>query len=183
MVIESNDTAQTSNEAIVSLADFGELVVRLSRLLGGLTTLQPLQSSSFGLTEWVALSLIAQGICKNNRQLARNLGVSRQRANQIKTSLERLDLIRAKQSETDARISLLSLTGKGDTEFKRVDSALLAALTEALKGRERALARANRSLKILTSLLISPKEAARVPFAGAGRARRARRAGVAGQAK
>lgn len=152
MTVERDDVVR-STDAGQNLADFGELVVRLSRLLGRLTDLEPFKGSSFGLIEWVALSLIAQGVSKNNRQLARNLGVSRQRANQIKTALEKLRLVQAKQSDKDARISLLSLTSKGEVELQTVDAALRAELAGALTVRKSALMRANKSLRMLTRLL------------------------------
>lgn len=153
MTAEQDDAVQSTEEASQSLADFGALVLRLSRLLGRLTNLEPFKGSPFGLIEWVALSLIAQGASKNNRQLARNLGVSRQRANQIKTALEKLRLVQAKQSDKDARISLLSLTSRGEAELQIVDAALRAELAGALNARKGALKRVNKSLRILTRLL------------------------------
>jgi DNA-binding MarR family transcriptional regulator len=153
LTIEPDDVVRPTDDASRNLPDFGELVVRLSRLLGRLTNLEPFKGSPFGLIEWVALSLIAQGVSKNNRQLARNLGVSRQRANQIKTALEKLRLVQAKQSDKDARISLLSLTSKGEAELQIVDAALRAELAQALSARKGALTRANKSLRLLTRLL------------------------------
>jgi DNA-binding MarR family transcriptional regulator len=158
LTAEQNDAGGPTDDAGQRLADFGELVVRLSRLLGRLTTLEPFKGSSFGLIEWVALSLIAQGVSKNNRQLARNLGVSRQRANQIKTALEKQRLIQAKQSNKDARISLLSLTNKGQTELAIVDAALRAELAGALSARKMLVARVTKSLRVLTRLLGPPAE-------------------------
>jgi DNA-binding MarR family transcriptional regulator len=153
LTVDRHKVVRSVDDAGQHLTDFGELVVRLSRLLGRLTNLEPFKSSPFGLVEWVALSLIAHGISKNNRQLARNLGVSRQRANQIKTALEKLHLVEARQSDKDARISLLSLTSKGELELQIVDAALRMELAGALNTRKTALTRANKSLKILTRLL------------------------------
>ena len=153
MTAEQNDVVGSTGDASQNLADFGELVVRLSRLLGRLTNLEPFKGSPFGLIEWVALSLIAQGVSKNNRQLARNLGVSRQRANQIKTALEKLRLVQAKQSDQDARISLLSLTSKGQAELEIVNAALGIELAGALSARKMVLVRVTKSLRILTRLL------------------------------
>jgi len=153
LTAEQNDVVGSTGDASQNLADFGELVVRLSRLLGRLTNLEPFKGSPFGLIEWVALSLIAQGVSKNNRQLARNLGVSRQRANQIKTALEKLRLVQAKQSDQDARISLLSLTSKGQAELEIVNAALGIELAGALSARKMVLVRVTKSLRILTRLL------------------------------
>ena len=153
MTVEPDDGVRSTDDASQNLPDFGELVVRLSRLLGRLTNLEPFKGSPFGLIEWVALSLIAQGVSKNNRQLARNLGVSRQRANQIKTALEKQRLVQAKQSDKDARISLLSLTSKGQAELQMVDAALRAELSGALSTRKMVLVRVNKSLRLLTRLL------------------------------
>jgi DNA-binding MarR family transcriptional regulator len=153
LTVDRHEVVRSVDDASQHLPDFGELVVRLSRLLGRLTNLEPFKGSTFGLIEWVALSMIAHDISKNNRQLARNLGVTRQRANQIKTALERQHLVQAKQSDKDARISLLSLTSKGEAELHIVDVALRAELAGALIARKSALTRANKSLRILTRLL------------------------------
>jgi DNA-binding MarR family transcriptional regulator len=153
LTVDRHEVVRSVDDAGQHLTDFGEFVVRVSRLLGRLTNLEPFKSSPFGLIEWVALSLIAHGISKNNRQLARNLGVSRQRANQIKTALEKQRLVQARQSDKDARISLLSLTRKGELELRVVDAALRVELAGALSARKTALTRANKSLKILTRLL------------------------------
>lgn len=158
MTIERDELGRSTDDASQNLPDFGELVVRLSRLLGRLTNLEPFKGSPFGLIEWVALSLIAQGVSKNNRQLARNLGVSRQRANQIKTALEKQRLLQAEQSDKDARISLLSLTSKGEAELQTVDDALRAELAKALSARKGVVTRANNTLRILTRLLGPPTD-------------------------
>jgi DNA-binding MarR family transcriptional regulator len=183
LTVEPDDVVRSTDEAKENLADFGELVVRLSRLLGRLTNLEPFKGSPFGLIEWVALSLIAKGVSKNNRQLARNLGVSRQRANQIKTALEKLRLVQAKQWDKDARISLLSLTGRGEAELQIVDAALRAELAGALNARKGALTRANKLLRILTRLLGPQSNDVRTGNEQRAERRRRRRARALDQAK
>jgi DNA-binding MarR family transcriptional regulator len=143
---EQLDAAKPEREVLRAVAD---LVIGMSRLLTGLAKLPPFRAANFTVADWVALSILAKGSPKNNRQLANNLGVTRQRANQIKTSLEQARLISAVQSTEDARQNVLTVTARGHAHLKEINAELQAALKSSLKGRERAIARANNGIRVL----------------------------------
>lgn len=128
------------------LANLGDLVIGMSRLLVELSAVEPFKDAAFGLNDWVALSVMARGLAPNNRELARVLGVTRQRANQIKSALEEQHLISSTQSSEDARENVLIVTGAGHARLHEIDAKLLAFMSASLKDKERLLPRANRSV-------------------------------------
>jgi DNA-binding MarR family transcriptional regulator len=164
------------------LPDFADLIVGMSRLLIGLAAMEPFRNADFSMADWVALSVLAKGPAKNNRQLAKMLGVTRQRANQIKTSLEKARLISATQSSKDARQNVIEVTSRGQAQLENLNSQISSLLASSLKSRERALARTNRSIKILTRIVRAGKETgmkpARKKMARRKMASRASRAGT-----
>ena len=141
-------------EADDILANLGDLVVGMSRLLVQLSAIEPFKDAAFGLTDWVALSVLARGLAHNNRELARVLGVTRQRANQIKTSLEDQHLISSTQSNEDARENVLMVTGAGHARLGEINPKVMAIMSASLKDRERLLPGANRSVNGLRRRLI-----------------------------
>jgi DNA-binding MarR family transcriptional regulator len=135
-----------SNEVLTNLAG---LVIGMSRLLVELSAMEPFKSAGFALTDWVALSVLAKGSARSNRELAKVLGVTRQRANQIKTSLEEMKFISSTQSNEDARENVLIVTEAGHILLADINARLLAIMSVSLKDKERLLARANRSVRVL----------------------------------
>jgi DNA-binding MarR family transcriptional regulator len=105
------------------------------------------------MADWVALSVLAQGPATNNRQLAKALGVTRQRANQIKTSLERNKLISATQSSEDARQNVITLTSRGQAQLGDINEKILTVLSSSLKEKKGALLKANSSVRILLRMV------------------------------
>jgi len=158
------DSADTDSQLLPALAG---LVVGMSRLLAGLAGLPPFRNAHFSVADWVALSILSRGRPMNNRQLANNLGVTRQRANQIKTSLEQAKLVSVAQSIEDARQNVLTVTSRGHSQLKAINAELEIALSSPLKGKERALRKANSGIRVLLRSLRSHAEAGK-----SGRARR-----------
>jgi DNA-binding MarR family transcriptional regulator len=157
-------TDTPSNQTGEILPNFADLVVGMSRLLLGLASLEPFRGTGFTLADWVALSVLAKGPAKNNRQLAKVLGVTRQRANQIKTSLERAKLISATQSSEDARQNVIVVTSRGQAQLEDINKKILTALSPSLKGKKRVLAKANNSVRVLMRVVRSNQDAgAKVP--------------------
>jgi DNA-binding MarR family transcriptional regulator len=173
---EAHETAKSASPSSGDLVAFSEFILGMSRLLFGLGNLSPFQKSGLSLADWIALSLLARQPSRNNRQLAKLLGVSRQRANQIKTSLEKAEMISSVQSEVDARQSLITITQKGRAQLDLIDKELTNALDVSLPHPNRVLARGNRVLKSLTRVVRertnSPAEAL---HARRNRVRRTRR--------
>jgi DNA-binding MarR family transcriptional regulator len=131
------------------LPDLADLVVSMSRLLVELSAIAPLKKAGFSLNDWIALSVLARGLAHNNRELAKVLGVTRQRANQIKKSLEEMRLISSRQSSEDARENVLVVTGVGYARLEEVSVQVLALMSSSLKDRERLLAKTNRAVRML----------------------------------
>jgi DNA-binding MarR family transcriptional regulator len=135
------------------LPDFADLIVGMSRLLVGLAAMEPFRSADFSMADWVALSVLAKGPANNNRQLAKMLGVTRQRANQIKTSLEQARLISATQSTEDARQNVIVVTSRGQAQLENLNSQISSLLTSSLRNRELVLAKTNKSIRILARII------------------------------
>lgn len=142
-----SDRLSGDAEAGEILANLADLVVGMSRLLVELSAIEPFKNADFGLIDWVALSVLARGPVQNNKQLASVLGVTRQRANQIKTSLEEMRLISSTQSDEDARENVLIVTEAGHILLADINMNILAIMSASLKDRKRLLARANRSVR------------------------------------
>lgn len=151
-------TDTPSNQTGEILPNFADLVVAMSRLLLGLANMEPFRGTGFTLADWVALSVLAKGPAKNNRQLAKVLGVTRQRANQIKTSLERAKLISATQSSEDARQNVIVVTSRGHAQLEDINGKILAVLSPSLKGKKRVLAKANNSVRVLMRVVRSNQD-------------------------
>jgi len=131
------------------LPGFADLVVGISRLLVRLAALPPFRNARFTLADWVALSVLAKNPPKNSRQLANSLGVTRQRANQIKASLEQARLVSAVQSSEDARQKVLTVTNRGHAQLADINLQLQNVLASGLLGKERVLLRASKAVRIL----------------------------------
>jgi DNA-binding MarR family transcriptional regulator len=138
--------ANSDTEVLEALAD---LVTGISRLLGGIAALPPFRNAQFSVAHWVALSLLSKAPPKNSRQLANTLGVTRQRANQIKGSLERSKLIHAIQSTQDARQKVLKVTSHGYAKLKQVNQQLEVVLASSLINKERVLVKAIKAIRML----------------------------------
>ena len=144
-----SDLPSGGTEARDILPNLADLVVGISRLLAELSAMESFKKSGFGLTDWVALSVLARGPAHNNKELAKALGVTRQRANQIKTVLEEQRLISSTQSSEDARENVLVVTEAGHARLADVSVKVLAIMSSSLQEEERLLIRANRSVRNL----------------------------------
>jgi len=153
--VEQASSDKSENELLTDLAS---LVVGMSRLLTSLAAMGPFRNAEFSMADWVALSLLAKGPPNNNRQLAKSLGVTRQRANQIKTSLEQARLISVSQSTEDARQIVLTVSNRGQGQLDSINMQLAEALASSLKNKQRVLLRANRAIKLLMRTLRTGNE-------------------------
>lgn len=139
--------------AMVTIEDFSALVAGMSRILSGLGRLQPFIDADMGLGEWVAVTTLAEKDGINNKMLARTLGVSGQRVNQICQSLSSGGLIKVNQSAEDNRSNEITITEAGRAKLNAVNLQLLPLLADALKGKERSVAVAARQLKQVMRVL------------------------------
>lgn len=129
--------AEAKVAAEVSVEDFSGLVANISRILAGVSRLQPFVAADLGLAEWVALTMLVGKDGTSNKVLARHLGVTSQRANQIVSALARAKLIEVKQSADDNRVNEIRITDAGKKRIGALNEELKALLATAFEGKER----------------------------------------------
>jgi DNA-binding MarR family transcriptional regulator len=132
---------------VLSVQTFAELVGNASRLLTGFAALEPFKEANIGLAEWTALTLIAQSEDMNSRQVAKSLGVSAQRVNQLAESLKTAGLISVSQSSEDSRKKGIKITEAGRKELDELNEKLQPILVEPMKARPKSVTRVVRGLK------------------------------------
>ena len=154
----TTEVAAVKPLAEITVEDFSVLVGSLSRLFTGLSALQPLKDNDLGLADWLVLTTLAQEDGINNKTLARNLGVSGQRANQICMSLAS-DLIGVDQSEEDKRSNKITITEAGKAKVTALNAQLKLLLSSALEGKERSMKGASKNIKNLMNVVRAGKAA------------------------
>lgn len=141
----------------VSADIFMDLIGSMSRLLSQIGRAEPFKDAKLGLGEWAALSAIRSTPNTNNKQLARTLGVTGQRINQISDALKRDGLITSKQSEQDSRRNILTITDLGNKRLAELNSKLTPLLEEGLKGSGRSIRRTSKTIKKISRAFHPPK--------------------------
>ena len=133
----------------VTARHLAELVARMSRFLTGLAVIPTFKAAEVGLAEWVALCALAEADGLGNKQLAKRLGVTGQRVNQVTDELADAGFISTEPSQEDARRIVLKLTVAGRKRLKAINRELEAPLAASLAGREAAVADGLNSVKAL----------------------------------
>lgn len=155
----SDETGIEDNSSLLELA---QLLALMSRLIRRMSALPQLQEANLGFAEWMALSLLHERDGISNKDLAKRMGVSGQRANQIRTSLEAINLIAVSQSTEDSRKNVIRLTELGRERLSLVNSRLRPLIEEANTSRPRWLVSAIKSVRSVTRILqlrdVTPKE-------------------------
>ncbi len=93
-----------------------------------------LQKSPFSLTEVRVLRELALGTVSTATELARSLGLDSGYLSRLLTSFERRQLLSRRQSEADARQSLLELTPAGRAAYAPLEVAAIEEVCGVLKG-------------------------------------------------
>lgn len=140
----------------IQVSDLTVVISTASRLLTALTMAEPFKKANIGFAEWLALSIIVERPGMSNKQLARALGVTGQRINQICAALAKSLLISIEQSPEDSRRNVLKVTPKGKKHIETLNSELKSFLTTALKDRERSLKAAGIHLRVLARQIQAP---------------------------
>ena len=152
----------TTDQPEVSVDDLAILVAGMSRVLSGVGRIPVFSEGNIGLAGWAALSVLVRNDGINNRLLARALGVSSQRANQICSALVRDEYVAITQSAADNRANEIRITDGGKAKLEEVRSELKSLLTRALPGkRARALAGAAKHVNNLSRGLNSAQNPAK----------------------
>ena len=153
----STEVAAAKPPVEITVEDFSAMVGSLSRLFTGLSALQPLKDADLGIADWLVLTMLAQEDGISNKMLARNLGVSGQRANQICTSLASDSLIVVNQSEEDKRSNSITITEAGKSKITALNAQLKLLLSNALEGKERSVKDVSRNIKNLMKVVRAGK--------------------------
>jgi DNA-binding MarR family transcriptional regulator/GNAT superfamily N-acetyltransferase len=93
---------------------------------------ESLQKSAFSLTEVRVLRELALGAVSTASELARNLGLDSGYLSRLLASFERRHLISRRQSDVDARQSLLALTDDGRAAYEPLDAAAIEEVSAVL---------------------------------------------------
>lgn len=129
----------------INFADLASLVAGLSRFLNSLSQMPHFEQAELGFAEWTALSVAAKKPL-TGVQLAKTLGVSKQRVSQIVESLRGDALIEFTSLSGDARKKLISVTTEGKSRMEKLEHHLKPVVASALGGRPLVLSRASRMI-------------------------------------
>ncbi|TKC89584.1 GNAT family N-acetyltransferase [Trinickia terrae] len=93
---------------------------------------ESLQNTPFSLTEVRVLRELTRGTASTASEVARNLGLDSGYLSRLLTSFERHGLITRRQSDADARQSLLTLTENGHAAYEPLDAAAVREVCAVL---------------------------------------------------
>jgi DNA-binding MarR family transcriptional regulator len=144
---ERRDEPKDSNP--VTAAAFAEIASMMSRFLSRLSEFAPFRESNVGIAEWSVLNALSKVESGSNKQLVRDLGITKQRVNQICDALKTAGYISVTAAAGDARKGVIVLTAAGRAELEAVNEKLTPLLMNGLAGKERTLTMARKSLKAL----------------------------------
>jgi len=155
-----------ANETVIK--DFAEMISTMSRLISRIEGMALFSESDIGLPEWVALSISGDLDGISSKELARRLGVTPQRAQQLSGSLLKAQLFSIAQSTEDSKKKVIKVTPAGKAKWEAINSELEPLLTEALGKKVRTLASANKQMRTIVRALparkpIAEKDASATP--------------------
>jgi DNA-binding MarR family transcriptional regulator len=136
-----------------NVSDLFQLMILMTRLSSRLSVLPQFKKAGLGLAEWSALMILRQYDGISNKDLAKRLGVSGQRANQIRSSLHNANLVAVSQSPDDNRKNVIRLTDLGRSRLSIVDQELEPLISAGRTSQPRAFARATRNLRFVMKLI------------------------------
>ncbi len=137
----------------IGVKDLALLITSASQLLTKLAAADPFEKANIGLAEWLSLTLLTDRDGVSNKQLARALGVTGQRVNQVCASLANAGLITVQQSSNEKRRNVIKVTATGTQQVAALNAELQVILETALKGREKTLTGAVAYLRRLLRLV------------------------------
>ena len=152
---------QKESSSQATLSDFAQLIANMSRFISGLAMIPPFAAAEIGLSEWLVLAALSQNEGISNNQLAKSLGVSGQRINQIVTSLSRLEFISIRPSQTDSRKNEIRMSQTGRARLESFNRSLEPVVAEAFRGRGNQLTRLDKQARYLARFVATAKSTAR----------------------
>src|SRR5690242_3548431 len=122
--VEKKAEGKDTSPVEIDIEQFTALVGSMSRFLTRLTSLDAFRTAKLGVAEWSALGVIAKSDGTYNKQLAKVLGITGQRANQLTDALKKSGMVTVTPAPDDGRKAIIKVS---DVGMKR-----LAALNDAL---------------------------------------------------
>jgi DNA-binding MarR family transcriptional regulator len=115
-----------------------------------------------GISEWVMLRTLSRHSGIRAQSLARRLGVSPQRINQLIAALCSAGYIEASRAGEDSRARDITITALGQKKLEAVDKEVFTLFSDAFNGRTSVIshlrARANRLANIVSGRRAKARE-------------------------
>lgn len=137
----------------IDIFDLATLVMTASRLIGGLANLPLFKNADISLPEWLALLAFSTKEGMSNKMLARRLGVTRQRANQLCTSLREASLISITPAQDDSRRNVINITELAKERLECLNRQLQEHVFGTLGTRSRSLPRASKHMQLVMRMV------------------------------
>lgn len=137
--------------------EFARIVAGMNRFLIRLSRIPLFKDAELGLTEWIALSVLHRSEGINNKKLASQLGVTRQRAHQIVNKLESAKLISVEVSSLDSRENIILLAENGERQLQALNKELSSLLEATLGAQSEQLPRLRRQIMRLRKVVRGPR--------------------------
>ena len=142
-----------------------DLITSMSRTLHALSEHEALKGDDIGVAEWAMLRSISQHSGMRAGQLARRLGISPQRANQVINALRSADYIDVQRSNEDTRARDIAITPLGQAKLAAADREIFALFSDAFGGRTHVISTLRAPVSRLANSL-SRRKAVRADKAG-----------------
>lgn len=136
---------------------FADIVTSMSRFLTRFTSIEPFKEAQLGLAEWLGLMVLTSRPGLSNKQFAKLLGTTVQRAAQISDALKRANLISVDQAENDARTYSMKVTASGAQRLSELNGKLTPLITSGLGSRVTSLPATRRNLTRLLRVVTPTK--------------------------
>ena len=140
-----------------SIDDFADIISLMSRFLSRFANSDPFKEADLGLAEWLGLMTIRSKTGLSNKQFAKLVGTTPQRAAQISDVLKSVELISENQSAQDARMHSLSVTASGLERLDQLNSKLTPMICSSLDGKTQLVPRIRKHLNMLLRIVTPPK--------------------------
>jgi DNA-binding MarR family transcriptional regulator len=137
----------------VDLDELSVVVATISRFLVNLAASAPFRNAGIGLSEWAALRALSEkGGDVTSKRIAKSLGVTVQRANQLTEALKAANCVTMTPAPEDNRKKIVALTDVGQAKLAQLNDELLPFVAAALGDDGSPITKAKKSLKKLSAI-------------------------------
>ncbi len=157
--MSSVEEVSASAQEDFDIEDLADIVASMSRFLTRFAGTPPFTEAHLGLAEWLGLMTLKTKPGLSNKQFAKLLGTTVQRAAQISDALKRAELISVDQSVEDARVHSMNVTEAGAQRLSELNGKLVPLVASRLGSRVGALNGTRRNLKRLLRVVAPVKNA------------------------